>query len=75
MRRTATFALAVAATLALAPAAWSTRAPTSNHGDGATAQSSEAAVKPIDPVMNMTLWPRRSASFPNGTSSAANTIV
>ncbi len=57
-----------------APTAWITRAPTSVCADGATPHSSEPSAKTIRPPMNARRRPKRSASAPAGTSSAANTI-
>ncbi len=60
---------------AAAPTACATRAATSQPTDGAAAHRPEAATNTSAPAMKTRLRPRRSASRPAGTSSAANTIA
>ena len=57
------------------PNAWSTRAPTRNSREGATAHSAEEAVKTPRPIRKAFLRPARSAQRPAGTSAAAKTMV
>ncbi len=56
-----------------APIPWITRKAISTGSEGATAQSRLAPVKPAIPSRKTRLWPKRSASPPAGTSSAAIT--
>ncbi len=57
------------------PLAWSTRAPTRNPSEGATAHSAEEAVKTASPRRKALLRPVRSAQRPAGTRTAAKTMV
>jgi hypothetical protein len=59
--------------IAAAPMPWTTRKAISVSSEGATAQSRLARVKPASPARKTRLWPKRSASPPIGTSSAAMT--
>ena len=56
-----------------APIPWMTRKAIRKPSEGASAQSRLAAVKPLTPSRKIRLWPKRSASPPAGTSSAAMT--
>ncbi len=58
-----------------APIAWITRAATSVGAEGAAPQRSDPSAKTISPPMKARRRPKRSASAPAGTSSAANTIA
>ena len=57
------------------PIACSTRAPTRNSRDGATAHRADEAVKMASPSRKARLRPARSAQRPAGTSAAAKTMV
>src|SRR5919107_4130110 len=57
------------------PSAWSARAPMRKPADGATAQRALAVVNRTTPAWNMRLRPSRSASRPDPTRNAANTML
>src|SRR5689334_18576354 len=60
---------------AAAPAACTMRHRISTSAVGATPHAIDAAVKAVEPTRNTRRWPTRSATFPAGMRSAANTIV
>src|SRR4051794_2667984 len=64
-----------AGTSSAAPAACSTRAAVSIETEDATPQKSEATVKTTIPVVNIRRLPKRSASRPDTTRNAANTML
>jgi hypothetical protein len=61
----------VAGFMSAAPAPWTTRAPIRKPAVGASAQAREAALKMPSPVTNTRRRPKRSASLPPVSMSAA----
>jgi len=58
-----------------APVAWRTRTTINHSTFGARPQPIDAKMKVVEPTRKARRCPRRSASFPAGTSSAAKMIV